>query len=279
MSALIEHFSVLRGAHDSELSLKAFPVPMPNFARALAGRLVDDVGNALLRPPIGGFGKVVLHGPRSQKRVALTYDDGPNAPSTSDLLDALAEYGVKATFFCVGDNAARYNDIVRRAYSEGHVIGNHSMWHSRKTGLMLHEDAHIDECAVILEGILGRRPLLYRAPWGWLTPWETQRLVSRNYTIVGWDVYTYDWQTPPPNGAAMAAGVVRDALPGSIILLHDGRPNVEYADRPETVLATTETVRRMKAMGYEFVTVPELLGVAAYAVDTKAELSCHCQTS
>jgi peptidoglycan-N-acetylglucosamine deacetylase len=252
---------------------------MPNVAKYLIVRALDEMGNLLLRPPLGGMGRVALHGPRTAKRVAITYDDGPNAPSTNDILDALGECEVKATFFCVGENAVRHSGIVKRAFSEGHVIGNHSMFHSRKTGLMIRESAHIDDCTAALTTILGVVPHLYRAPWGWLTPWETSRLHARNLSIIGWDVYTYDWQTPPPDGTAMAAAVERDALPGSIILLHDGRPNVEHAVRPQTVTATIELVRRLRARGFEFVTVPELLGIEAYLPRGEAGARCPSQTS
>ncbi len=228
------------------------------------GALVDHAGNALLRPPLGGLGRVWTHGPRERRRVALTYDDGPNAPSTHDILDVLRAGGVPATFFCVGVNAERHPDVVRRIADEGHTVGSHSMRHSRAAGLHPREGAHIDECSRVLSGLLGRRPRLYRAPWGWLTPWEMRRLLSRGLSVIGWDVYTHDWRTPPPDGDVIAAGVARDVRPGSIILLHDGIAGVETAERPQTARATECAISRLRAEGYEFVTVPELLGLEAY---------------
>jgi peptidoglycan/xylan/chitin deacetylase (PgdA/CDA1 family) len=252
---------------------------MRNVAKELSIRVIDEIGNMLLRPPLGGNGRVVTHGLRTEKRVALTYDDGPNSPSTELLLDALDDWNVKATFFCVGDNAVRHADIVKRAFAEGHVIGNHSMLHSRKTGLKPREDAHIDRCSEALFDILGVMPRFYRPPWGWLTPWETNRLQIRGLTIVGWDVYTYDWREQPPHGAEMAAGIERDVLPGSIILMHDGRPNVDCPERPQTVLATTQAIRRLREAGYEFVTVADLLGISAYLSDMEIGTTCLSQTS
>jgi peptidoglycan/xylan/chitin deacetylase (PgdA/CDA1 family) len=237
---------------------------MPSTAKTLPGRIVDELGNLLLQPPVGGLGRVRLHGIRDKKRVAITYDDGPNAPSTSAILDVLAHHDVKATFFCVGVNSKEHPEVVRRAFREGHVIGNHSMRHSRVEGLKPFDTDHIDECDKLLADLIGARPMLYRAPWGWLAPWETLRLVRRGLTIVGWDVYTYDWQVPPPDGLAIASDAVRAVKPGSIVLLHDGIAGVTVADKPQTVRATVAMIERLRDLGYEFVTVAALLGVSAY---------------
>lgn len=237
---------------------------MPSTATTLHGRIIDEIGNILLQPPLGGLGRVHVHGPRSRRRVALTFDDGPNAPSTSDVLDVLATYGVKATFFCVGINAQRYPRLVERAYAEGHTIGNHSMYHSRKAGLLWKENGHVDDCTRVLTGIIGVTPRLYRAPWGWLTPWESQRLAARGFAAIGWDVYTYDWQVPAVDGDEIADGVRRDTRPGSIILFHDGIAGVHEAEKPQTVRAVEQTIKMLGAAGYEFVTIPHLLSVKAY---------------
>jgi len=237
---------------------------MPSTATTLRGRIVDEVGNTLLQPPIGGLGRVHVHGPRSRRRIALTFDDGPNAPSTSDVLDVLAAHGVKATFFCVGVNAVRFPRLVERAYTEGHTIGNHSMYHSRKAGLLWKEDAHIDACTQALTDILNVTPRLYRAPWGWVTPWETRRLRARRLDIIGWDVYTYDWQVSPPPGDEIAAGVRRDARPGSIVLFHDGIAGVHTAEKPQTARAVERTISTLRDAKFDFVTIPDLLSIEAY---------------
>ncbi len=234
-------------------------------ARTLPGRLADEIGNWLLQPPIGGLGRAFVHGDRAKKQVALTYDDGPNDPSTNDILDVLAKHHVKATFFCVGVNALNYPEIVRRAYAESHIVANHSMYHSRKAGLLLGDDGHIDLCADVLSEIIGVQPKLYRAPWGWLTPWETRRLLQRGYATIGWDVYTFDWQVPPPPGSEIAAQAAGDVRPGSIILLHDGIAGIAEAEKPETARATDELIYRLREQGYEFLTIPEMLGIAPYA--------------
>jgi peptidoglycan/xylan/chitin deacetylase (PgdA/CDA1 family) len=139
------------------------------------------------------------------------------------------------------------------------------MMHSRLSGLKLHDDGHIDESARLLGRIIGRAPRLYRPPWGWLTPWEGQRLIARGYTIVGWDVYTLDWRMPEPDGRLVAAKAHQDARPGSIILFHDAASGARHFDKKETIRAVRHLVPALRADGYEFVTVSDLLGVPAYA--------------
>lgn len=229
-----------------------------------AVRGVDWVGNQLLSPPRGGFGHYHNSGPRDRRRVAITFDDGPNTPSTEQILDAMGALGVKGTFFCVGVNTALNPEIVARAYAEGHVIGNHSMGHRRQSALQLRDGAHIDECEQEIGKVIGRRPLLYRPPWGWLTPWEGRRLASRGYRVIGWDIYTQDWRLPEVDGLQIAGDAQKLVRPGSIVLFHDGCPNVREWKKTETTRAVQRLVHALRADGYEFVTIPELLGIPAY---------------
>lgn len=229
-----------------------------------AAKIIDTTGNLTLSPPYGGFGFFHNHGPRDQRKVALTFDDGPNKPSTEILLDTLGELGVPATFFCVGIQAQYHPDLITRLDHEGHIVANHSMRHARKDTLMLSGGQHIDESADVLAQLLGRRPRLYRPPWGWLTPWEGSRLIQRGYAIIGWDVYTLDWKLPEIDGATLADGIYRDTRPGSIILLHDSNGIRPTSHKVEMTNAVRHLVPRLRAEGYTFVTVPELLSMPAY---------------
>ncbi len=233
--------------------------------KELVKSTVNKTGTFLLSPPVGGIGQIHNHGSRKKRQIALTFDDGPSKPATEALLDALAELQVKATFFCVGDNVAWHPDLVHRAFREGHIVGNHSMHHSRKAGLKFRGGDHIDQCAQEISQIIGCEPRLYRPPWGWLTPWEGQRVINRGYTIVGWDVYTLDWQWPEPDGELVAAKARQETRPGSIILFHDAIAGVKIWDKKQTIRAVQHLVPQLQADGYEFVTAAELLGVPAYS--------------
>lgn len=233
--------------------------------RYMVRRTLDKTGNLLLSPPLGGLGQIRNHGSRQRRTIALTFDDGPCRPCTAALLDAMAELKVKGTFFCVGLNTISHPDLVARTYAEGHEIGNHSMRHLRKEGVKLGGGDHIDQAAREITSVIGCEPRLYRPPWGWLTPWEGYRLHKRGYTIVGWDVYTLDWQIPEPDGQRTAETILSKTRPGSIILLHDAFPGVALWDKKQTIRAVQQIVPALRAEGYEFVTVSELLNVPAYA--------------
>lgn len=227
---------------------------------------VNKTGTLLLSPPYGGSGYFRNHGPRNVRKVALTFDDGPSKPCTEELLDAMGELDVKGTFFCVGVNTRWHPDVVQRAFQAGHVIANHSLEHSRKAGIRPGNDfRHIDGGAQIISEVIGCWPRLYRPPWGWLTPWEGRRLTQRGYAVIGWDVYTLDWKLPEPNGAMVAEDARKITRPGSILLFHDANAGVQYWHKTETTHAIKRIVPALRADGYEFVTVPELLGIPAYA--------------
>ncbi len=227
---------------------------------------INQSGNLLLSPPVGGFGYYRNSGPRTERKIALTFDDGPSLPCTEELVAVMDAMNVKGTFFCVGFNVSCHPDLTRRMFEKGHVIGNHSQFHRRSGSLMPGNDgSHIDESERVITEVIGSRPRLYRPPWGWLTPWEASRLIQRDYHIIGWDVYTLDWVMPAPDGVLMAEKARRDTRPGSILLFHDGVSMQSQWEKRETTRAISHIVPALRAEGYEFVTVPELLNIPAYS--------------
>ncbi len=232
--------------------------------RSTVTTAVNGAGNLLLSPPHGGFGFYHNHGPRTERKIAFTFDDGPSKPCTEHLLDALGELDVKVTFFCVGLSVTWHPDVMLRAYNEGHIIGNHSMMHSRKAGLMPVGGEHIDAATREIEQVIGRRPQLYRPPWGWLTPWEGLRLRQRGYHVIGWDIYPDDWKLPEVPAEELVADIYGQVQPGSIVLFHDSVSNHYSWEKKETTRAVRMLVPRLRDEGYEIVTVSEMLGLPAY---------------
>lgn len=232
--------------------------------RDLVYAVGDPILTKVLSPPFGSRRHYRNHGPRDRRSLALTFDDGPCRGSTEALLDALGDLDAPGTFFCVGENVAMNPDIVRRADAEGHVVASHSQSHRRGAGLSWNDTGHILDAERQIEAALGKRPSLYRPPWGWLTPWEGRRLHGLGYTVVGWDVYTLDWQIPEPPTAEVAASAVADAQPGSIFCFHDAFPLVDSWEKSVTVDTVRTIVPALRDQGYEFVTVAELLGVEPY---------------
>ncbi|MBI4331283.1 MAG: glycosyltransferase [Chloroflexi bacterium] len=211
------------------------------------------------------FGKVYYQGASEDMLVALTFDDGPNDPYTTRILDVLKDSGVKATFFAIGENVELFPATARRIVEEGHVIGNHSYSHDANHALTGRgrEDIRLAQEAIFRT--VGLEPHLYRPPHGKKSPWELQYLKKINLVEVTWTAATNDQVAKTPEKLALE--IVGKVKPGRIILLHDGYGTDHQgprADRTTTVEAVPIIIRTLQDEGYRFVTVPELLGVPAY---------------
>jgi peptidoglycan/xylan/chitin deacetylase (PgdA/CDA1 family) len=232
--------------------------------RKLAATILDPIGNAVLMSRVGDLGLSHRHGTRTERFVALTFDDGPVAEGTEAALDALTEHQALATFFCVGVNVRQHPEIVRRAAAAGHVIGAHSMNHSRLTSIAPFGSAHIDDCLLAIHDAIGKTPALFRVPWGWMTPWELLRLRRKGLAAIRWDFETPDSLDPRPSGEQIAEWTLPHVRPGSILVFHDGAAHMDSYPKPETAQALRLMLPTLRARGYQFVTVPELLNIPAY---------------
>jgi peptidoglycan/xylan/chitin deacetylase (PgdA/CDA1 family) len=208
------------------------------------------------------YGEIRSHGDRGRKLVALTFDDGPNAPATMEIAGALEAKGVRGTFFLVGANVVRDPSTVRALVAGGHIVGHHSFRHQKRDAIF---DFGYDEAAdarIAIRDATGLCTALYRPPNGFHTPWQLAAVQDNGMTAVAWDVQTYDWENPP--AADIAESVVEQVEPGSIVLLHDGEDLADGVDRAETVAALPLIIDRLRADGYEFTTVDQLMGIPAY---------------
>jgi peptidoglycan/xylan/chitin deacetylase (PgdA/CDA1 family) len=199
------------------------------------------------------FGAVLgrLRGPG--RRVALTFDDGPNPDATPRILDVLAAEGVRATFFLLGKHVERWPEIARRVAAEGHVVANHG-YHHRK--LHLRSAAYIDlDVALGTESIAaatGVTPTLFRAPHGFRNPWVTRSARRRGQSVVGWTLGV--WDSDKPGAAAISKRALEGARAGTILLLHDGDGYDPGGDRSQTVEALPAIIQGLRATGYSLVT-------------------------
>jgi cellulose synthase/poly-beta-1,6-N-acetylglucosamine synthase-like glycosyltransferase/peptidoglycan/xylan/chitin deacetylase (PgdA/CDA1 family)/spore germination protein YaaH len=207
--------------------------------------------------------------------VALTFDDGPDGEFTGETLDTLRALHVPATFFLVGENAGRYPSLVRRMWAEGHDVGNHSFTHPNM-GEVSPRRAELELNAMqrALQAIIGRSTLLFRPPYNAdaepQTAEQLEPLVAASrlgYVTVGELVDPQDWNLtmPGPDGAPVER--TADDIAGTVVQqVHAGRGNVVLlhsagGDRSATVAALPQIIRRLRAEGYRFVTVSQLLGV------------------
>jgi peptidoglycan/xylan/chitin deacetylase (PgdA/CDA1 family) len=217
------------------------------------------------------FGKVYAEENTKNKIVALTFDDGPNEPYTSQILDILAAKNIKATFFVIGQNVELYPDSAGRIIAEGHVIGNHSYSHDANHALTEYGARDLEKAQVTLDKTLGVLPHLYRPPHGKKSPWELQAVKKMGMIEVTWNVSANDQHVfavfGQPTPEIFAREIINDVEPGSIVLLHDGYGtlhSIAKADRSLTVKTLPLIIAQLEAKGYQFVTIPELLNVPAY---------------
>ncbi|HEX8753771.1 MAG TPA: polysaccharide deacetylase family protein [Solirubrobacterales bacterium] len=195
----------------------------------------------------GGTPGLVFNGPRSRKVVALTFDDGPSE-YTEGFLDVLREKGVPGTFFEVGQEMAGREDVMRRILAEGDEIGDHTMNHVEYPGY-----SQIAGDQSLVASITHFTPCLFRPPGGAVNSSVVATAGSLGMRTINWDVDPRDWSTP--GTAAIYSNIVGHAQPGSIILMHDGG-----GPRGETLAALPQVIDTLRARGYGFQTVTELLG-------------------
>jgi peptidoglycan/xylan/chitin deacetylase (PgdA/CDA1 family) len=194
---------------------------------------------------------VVHHGQRSDRRVALTFDDGPG-PSTGDVLDILAEHGVRATFYLVGFQVVQRPEVARRIVAEGHEVGNHTFSHTRLGRRPLRAVRELTSTNRVVHRATGVTPSTFRAPWGDFNRSLALASAVSRLPAIAWDVDSLDWGEPGPE--AIERNVAESATGGSIVLLHDG-----IGARPQTVAALPGILAEFAGRDLEPATVGDLL--------------------
>ncbi|MEK5186384.1 polysaccharide deacetylase family protein [Solibacillus sp. FSL W7-1324] len=186
--------------------------------------------------------------PAKDKKIALTFDDGPHPKVTKQILKILEKFEAKATFFVVGQEVKEHPEILKAVYNAGHEIGNHTFNHEKLTALSAKEiKQQIQATDTLIKSTIGQRATVFRPPYGSYDKTITDQL---NVPNVLWTIDTLDWKHRDPKKTVQA--VKEHAKNGSIILMHDIHQTT--ADALDEVLAT------LQKQGYEFVTVSELLG-------------------
>lgn len=219
--------------------------------------LTDKARKNLYQPDIeeNNVHKMVKQQPREQldpngKYIALTFDDGPHSTVTPKILNILKEYQVQATFFMLGNQAEYYPELVHRVASEGHEIGNHSQTHidlSMADEFRIHEELNTTNERI--KEIIKYNPALIRPPYGAYNDLLIKQAKQLDQSIIMWSVDSLDWQSRDP--VAINQEIMSQVTNGSIILMHD--------IHEETAEALPEVITNLKAEGYDFVIVTELL--------------------
>lgn len=187
---------------------------------------------------------------------ALTYDDGPGI-ITDRLLDLLKSYNVKATFFLLGENVKRYPDKVRRIYSEGHLIGNHTYSHKNFFSIDKKPDKfeifqrEVLETEKLITHLGLPKPVYLRMPNGFSKKWVRELAGKMGYTLVNWS-YGSDWHKMPED--KMTQEYLKALKPGAILLMHDGGK-----DKEKVLRITEEILKEAKKRNLKPVRLDELL--------------------
>lgn len=220
------------------------------------GRKPNPISNNILQLKYPNI--LVLRGSLTDKKVALTFDDGPDPRYTPQILDILKQYNAKATFFLIGARATAHKSITERIVREGHAIGNHTYWHPN---LVKEGEGKLDwgikETENAINDIVGYKPNLFRAPYGSLNEELVERLGKMGNTAIGWSVDSLDWMQLSPE--QIEKNVLSNVHPGAIILMHDG--GHWTMDLLGTVQSLHKIIPELQKDGVEFVTIPELINI------------------
>ncbi len=160
-----------------------------------------------------------------EKEIYLTFDDGPIPELSEWVLDTLKQFNAKATFFCVGSNILKHQTIFDRIIREEHTVANHTMFHSK--GFQFNDEDYLNEVNTC-QALVNNK--LFRPPYGQLKRSQYKTLINYGYTIVFWDVISYDYEKISPQ--MCLNNVIKNTKHGSVVLFHDNikaEKNLKYA--------------------------------------------------
>lgn len=242
------------------LWLGQFSVLRRRTAAFSAVLILAACGGLLLQAVLPGssfYGPVFCRAETDKKLIALTFDDGPYPPYTGQLLQLLHDKNVRATFFIVGENAARYPELVRQAAADGHELALHAGNHRDLLKLSSQETSeNIAAGKKTLSAVTGSEPRFMRPPHGFKDWHVMEAIDNAGLKAVNWSVIPRDWTNPGTD--TIVQRVCENAFPGAVVLLHDGDSPKNTAPREQTVQAAGKIIDRLRAEGYEFVTVGQL---------------------
>lgn len=197
-----------------------------------------------------------------ERKIALTFDDGPDPRYTPLILDILRRKQVPATFFIVGSNGERYPELVAREVDDNHEVGNHTYTHPRVSAVSEAQlRLEVSGTERLLQAATDRQAVLFRAPYGSdLDPAKLDDLrpleivTEMGYISVGWNIDPSDFETPEADEIVQRVVDAARKNEGHIVLLHDAG-----GDRSQTVIALPILIDRLRELGYQLVTVSNLM--------------------
>jgi len=192
----------------------------------------------------------------AKKQIAITFDDGPNAEFTPQILELLKKNDAKATFFCIGQYIEKHPELFRKIANEGHVVGNHSYSHSTNFGFfssskVMKEITITDE---LIYKYLKIKNNLFRPPFGVTNPAIKNAIKNTKHHVIGWNVRSLDTKIKEPKD--ILNRITKNLKAGDVILLHD--------TNKRTVVVLEQLLLFLREHQFEAVTVDELFEIEAY---------------
>jgi peptidoglycan/xylan/chitin deacetylase (PgdA/CDA1 family) len=239
-------------------------------AIAAAGGLI---GYASAHPASQLFGRSV-RSTNAAKKLAITFDDGPNPAITPKLLDLFARYNAHATFFVIGDFVKLSPELLRETVARGHCIGNHTDNHPnlfKRTPAQI--QTHLQRCNEAVQQAADVTLKWFRPPYGLRNPWVIPAANRMNMQAVMWTLLAYDWKAKSKEWLILRMNPIAERAqknipahqnaPGDILCLHDGNHAQQNGDRRCTVEALEYWLPRWRDLGLEFVTIEEAVRTPA----------------
>jgi peptidoglycan/xylan/chitin deacetylase (PgdA/CDA1 family) len=191
----------------------------------------------------------------SEKKIAITFDDGPDSEITPKVLEILDQYNAKATFFCVGKHIENNKDLLKLIDKKGHLIGNHTWSHDRWFDIFSSKKMkiEIEKTSDVITAIINRKLNLFRPPYGVTNPNLKRAIKDLNFRTIGWSLRSFD----TVKSTEKTLKRLKNKLsPGDIILFHDNREHIVEILKAFLEYSNDE--------GYEIIPVDQLLNIKAY---------------
>jgi peptidoglycan-N-acetylglucosamine deacetylase len=232
---------------------------------------------AAVHPSAQIFGHTIYK-TNSARKLALTFDDGPNPAITPKLLDLLDRYNAKATFFVIGHYVRECPELVQETAARGHLIGNHTELHPNLLWLNpMKVRVELRLCHDAIRGAIGSPPKWFRPPFGLRNPWVIPSARELGYRTLLWTLLPGDWKEKPldwlilrlqPIANHAQKNVGNGSKPGAagtgdVLCLHDGGHRELNSDRSRTLAALEHWLPRWRDLGLEFVTIGEAVSTPA----------------
>ncbi len=201
--------------------------------------------------------RVIWRGPIHERKIALTFDDGPHPVNTPKILEVLERFKVPATFFLIGKHVQNNLALARETVQAGHEVGNHTFTHQRMWRLTdINMNDEIKRTDELLRNLNGAVPRFLRPPMGLFSKRVLNIVERAGYKTVVGNVYPRDPHLP--GREKILSRMLSRVIKGSIIILHDGG-NTNHVDRSQTIWAVERFIPELQQRGFEFVTLSELI--------------------